>query len=73
MPWVVQAIDTLRASILALSKLNRAVWEDIRGICSHHHSMLVQNHEPDAFGNAGLHRLASTGASDRLPEVELTC
>ncbi|KAK9906494.1 hypothetical protein WJX75_002848 [Coccomyxa subellipsoidea] len=55
-----QAIDTLRASILALSKLNHAVWEDIRGICSHHHSVLVHNHHHDAFGDAGLHRLGST-------------
>ena len=73
MPWVVQAIDTLRASILALSKLNHAVWEDIRGICSHHHSVLVHNHDHDAFGDAGLHRLGSTGATTLLPEVELAC
>ena len=73
-----QAIDTLRAAMLALSKLNFAVWEEIGGICSHHHGVLVHNHEADAVGNAGLHRLANTGADLHcanilLPENELTC
>lgn len=57
-----QTIDSLRRAMMALSKLNHDVWEEVKEICSEHHDLLRKNHDPATCGTAGLHRLESTGA-----------
>lgn len=57
-----QAIDSLRRAMMALSRLNHDVWEEVREICSEHHEVLKKHHDPAACGTAGHHRMESTGA-----------
>ena len=47
---------------MALSTLNHDVWEEVKEICSEHHKLLKEHHDPVACGTAGQHRLESTGA-----------
>ncbi|CAL8462610.1 g2143 [Coccomyxa elongata] len=55
-----QTIDSLRRAMMALSKLNHDVWEEVKEICSEHHELLKKNHDPATCGTAGHHRLEST-------------
>ncbi|EIE23856.1 hypothetical protein COCSUDRAFT_62387 [Coccomyxa subellipsoidea C-169] len=66
---IVEAIDTLRAAMLALSKLNQAVWEEVGAICTNHQSVLVQKHDPSSQHRAGMHRVEKTGGSATRPKT----
>lgn len=59
---MVQAIESLRAAMQITSQLNTAIWEEIQGICSVHHGVIVKSSKHLPHGTACQLRCESAGA-----------